>query len=60
MKQVIEKRANIDTMKTPKRTELVGIRVTSEEYNRLKFAAQVSGKTPSGIAYELLKEKLNA
>lgn len=46
-------------MKSNKRTELVGIRVTSEEYNRLKFAAQVSGKTPSGIAYELLKEKLN-
>lgn len=59
MKQASTNRANIDTMKSNKRTELVGIRVTSEEYNRLKFAAQVSGKTPSGIAYELLKEKLN-
>ena len=59
MKQGCENCANIDTMKTNKRTELVGIRVTSDEYKRLKFAANVSGKTPSGIAYELLKERLN-
>ena len=59
MKQGRENCANIDTMKTNKRTELVGIRVTSDEYKRLKFAANVSGKTPSGIAYELLKERLN-
>lgn len=59
MKQANENRANIDTMKTNKRTELVGVRVTADEYKRLKFAANVSGKTPSGIAYELLKEKLN-
>ena len=46
-------------MKRTTRTELVGIRLTADEYNRLKFAAKISGKTPSGIAYELLKEKLN-
>ena len=45
-------------MKKATRTELVGIRLTSDEYNRLKFAAKVSGKTPSGIAYDLIKEQL--
>lgn len=46
-------------MKRTTRTELVGIRLTADEYNRLRFAAKISGKTPSGIAYELLKEKLS-
>jgi hypothetical protein len=46
-------------MKRTTRTELVGIRLTKEELTRLQFAAKISGKTPSGIAYELLKEKLN-
>lgn len=43
-----------------KRSELVGIRVTPDEYARLKFAAKVSKKTPSGIAYELLKKGLES
>lgn len=45
-------------MKRPKRSELVGVRLTAEEYARLKFAAKVSKKTPSGIAYELLQKGL--
>lgn len=45
-------------MKEPKRTELVGIRLTRDEFERLKFAAKVSAKTPSGIAYELIKKAL--
>lgn len=45
-------------MKEPKRTELVGIRLTEEEFQKLKFAAKISAKTPSGVAYELLKNAL--
>jgi predicted DNA-binding protein len=47
-------------MKRPKRTALVGIRLTEEEYNRLKFAAKISGKTPSTIAYQILTKGLEA
>lgn len=47
-------------MKRPARTELVGIRLTADEYNRLKFAAKVSKKAPSRIAYELIQKALDA
>jgi predicted DNA-binding protein len=45
-------------MKRPKRTALVGIRLTEEEYQRLKFAAKISGKTPTRIAYEILQKHI--
>jgi len=45
-------------MKRPKRTALVGVRLTPEEYQRLKFAAKISGKTPSTIAYQILTKGL--
>ena len=45
-------------MKDTKRTELVGVRLTRDEFERLKFAAKVSAKTPSGIAYDLIKKAL--
>jgi len=45
-------------MKEPKRTELIGIRLTREEFERLKFAGKVSKKAPSRIAYELIQKGL--
>jgi hypothetical protein len=45
-------------MKKTPRTALVGVRLTDEEYTRLKFAAKVSGKKPTRIAYEILTKGL--
>jgi hypothetical protein len=47
-------------MKTTPRTKLVGVKVTEEEYQRLKFAAKVSAKKPSRIAYELIQKGLES
>lgn len=45
-------------MKRPKKTALVGVRLTPEEYSRLVFAAKISGKKPSTIAYDILSANL--
>lgn len=45
-------------MKREKKTALVGIRLTPEEYGRLVFAAKISGKKPSTIAYDILSKNL--
>lgn len=45
-------------MKKQPRTELLGLRVTKDDAERLRFAAKVSGKKPTTIAYELIRKGL--
>ena len=45
-------------MKKPQRTRLIAFRLTDEEYNKLSFAAKMSNRKPSGIAYDILSANL--
>jgi len=45
-------------MKRPQRTRLIAFRLTDEEYSKLSFAAKMSNRKPSGIAYDILSKNL--